>query len=128
MSLATAIAEAEACLGTQADTERLWKGFMAQMSPLKWLGDLVGIEVYEGDPQLVAASLGKVGASPYAQACSRGVCVVALGDPACAYSVCHELAHLIVGLDKPESYVLGAQVVLARMLREPWRSRAMPDV
>ncbi len=91
---------------------------------LEALAQHVGIELFVGDPTTVADPLGVVGASPNAQACRRGVCA---DESMHAYSVLHEMAHILVGFDKLHSEVFKRQAQLAAMLDEPARSKAMPN-
>lgn len=94
---------------------------------LRQLARRLGIGLFVGDPSTTIDPIGLVGASPDAQACRRGVCVRSL-TPYSAYSACHELAHVIVGwplLDELE--VFRVQNVLASMLDEPFRSKALPE-
>ncbi len=89
---------------------------------LQELAWLVDVELFVGDPATVADPLGVRGASPYAQACQRGVCALSYSVD-CAYSVCHEIAHVMVGFED-EHAVLRCQTRLARLLDEPLCSRA----
>ena len=79
-----------------------------------------------------ADALGVIGSSPYAQACERGVLTLGTGIE-CAYSVCHELAHKVVGFDalggpaQAEARVLVIQRDLAAALDPPLRRAATPD-
>ena len=70
-------------------------------------------------------ALGTLGASIFAQACSRGVITVGLA-PEHAYCVCHEMAHYLRGFDD-ERAVLALHKEMANALVEPWRTRALPD-
>ena len=93
---------------------------------LTLIAEKMGILLFEDShPHQVPDALGKIGASPYAQACSRGVAVISLEDPVVCYSVCHEIAHLLEGYSN-ERKVFQRQKELALMLDEPGRSKAMP--
>lgn len=98
---------------------------------LNTLARRCGVWLFVGDPATVADPYGDVDASPEAQACKRGVCTLGL-TPDCAYSVVHELAHILVGFGDeqwaPEARVLDCHELLASMLVEPFRSKAMSEL
>ncbi len=98
---------------------------MIRSAPIESLARRLGVDLFVGDPATTAEPIGLVGASPNAQACQRGVCVTSL-TPYCAYSICHELAHIVVGFPVlDENEVFRVQNVLASMLDETWRSKAL---
>ncbi len=80
--------------------------------------------IIDGKPHAAHDAIGMTSASPYAQACERGVLAISIG-PDTAFSICHEFAHLLTGYDD-EARTLGAQTALAALLDEPAKSRATP--
>lgn len=104
--------------------ERTWTGITLQE-----LADEFEIPLFVGDPRTVADPLGVSRKSPNAQACKAGVCAASI-DKSTAYSICHEMAHVIVGYPGPggESEVMDVHRMLAEKLSEPARSRALQEV
>ncbi len=97
---------------------------------LEWLAIRCGVDLYIGDLGAVVEPYGDLDASPYAQACRRGVCTLGV-QPDCAYSVVHEMAHILVGFGALESEDIGVELrvrdlqkLLASMLAEPYQSKA----
>lgn len=87
------------------------------------LSESIEVPLATGDPSAAPDPLGEVGASPHAQACKSGVVAISLTAD-CAYSICHEMAHIILGFDAPHDEVFRQHRWLADKLDEPMRSMA----
>ena len=89
------------------------------------LADHLGIAlIVDANPEAAEDCVGLSGASPQAQACDRGVLVTSIG-PDTAYSICHEMAHLLTDCGD-EARTFGAQTALAAMLDGDEKRRATP--
>ena len=92
------------------------------------LSDHVGVPLLAGDPRAAPNPLGENESrvSPRAQACASGVVAIDFTED-CAYSIVHEMAHIVMGFDADHDQVFEMQGYLAGMLDEPMRTRALGE-